>query len=86
MSTIAHNFHLIPGNPGAVEFYNEFKLALSHEMNIPFDHIHVAHHPGHSVATINELALGLEALICHHTVQLVNMYSTKPTATPTTFI
>ena len=68
-------FHLIPGNPGAAEFYNEFKLNLSHEQNIPFNHIHIAHHPGHSVSTIHETALGLEDLIEYHVGKMVGMYS-----------
>ena len=68
------HFHLIPGNPGAAEFYSEFKLILSHERHIPFNHIHIAHHPGHSVTTIHEMALGLEALIEYHVEQMVGMY------------
>jgi pimeloyl-ACP methyl ester carboxylesterase len=68
------HFHLIPGNPGAAEFYSEFKLMLSHERHIPFNHIHIAHHPGHSVTTIHEMALGLEALVAYHVEQMVGMY------------
>jgi hypothetical protein len=67
-------FHLIPGNPGAAEFYIEFSLMLSHEHSIPFDAIHVAHYPGHSASTIHEPALGLEALIGYHVDQMAGMY------------
>ena len=74
-------FHLIPGNPGAAEFYDEFQLMLSHEHNTSFNHIHIAHHPGHSVTTIHETALGLEALIEYHVEQMVGMYGGGTTVT-----
>jgi pimeloyl-ACP methyl ester carboxylesterase len=74
IATPISQFHLIPGNPGAVDFYTEFKLLLSHELSISVDHIHVAHHPGHSVTTINEVALGLDALIQYHANQMIYMY------------
>jgi pimeloyl-ACP methyl ester carboxylesterase len=79
MDTININtrFHLIPGNPGAAEFYKEFRLILSHEKHIPSNHIHIAHHPGHSVATIHEPALGLEDLIRYHTEEIMRMYGVE---------
>jgi len=74
-------FHLIPGNPGTAEFYVEFQLMLSHKHNIPINHIHIAHHPGHSVSTIHETALGLEALIEYHVEQMMWMYGGDATVT-----